>query len=671
MRRIRRYLSRTLEAGPQATLQILRARLSGYLLWPYCAFEKALSNSSSRHSAVIRALGKAYSFLLFTVTGVPFAAKVAPVELQFMSVFSERYGAGDSVERADNFMRGEVEILGVGLLDCGYLPCWNRDFISGFAWDGKFHKQVDYVRLNVRCDVKVPWELSRLHCLTWLAQAWRSTGKKEYVDSIFLVLRDWRLKNSFGYGVNWTCSMEVAIRALNVFCCFSLVRGAASEEFNILVADTLFEHYLHMDFNLEISDVNGNHLLFDRLGLAVVACEIFGKDSAPAVRHVRELCEEIGDQFQSDGVHLENATGYQRLIVEAVLFFVAYCKERGIQLPERCLRVVGLSVAFLQAVRSHDGVIPLFGDSDSGNVFQMSGDFGNSAGRLQQFLSDFTNKDVFQESPATVSADQDAKKIGLIPFFEGGYYVMRSRAFFACIKSGKSGLRGRGSHDHNDQLSFFLEVFDLPLFIDPGTHNYTRDIDRHVLDLTTRRHNTVMIQREEQRPILIGSTTYTVRSSGGECSRFCCEGEAAVFEGRVIQSANSFHNGVHTRKISATVNSDLECRFLIEDRVNCEAKSGRFSCEATFFVPFGWSIVNSKEEGRTSLSKDAVLVEMESSGSAGTPVIDEEEYSPDYGKVCRGYAIRFPFDGADSAVLTTNIICRSRDLSVRATPLTS
>jgi len=609
--------------------------------------------------------------MLFTVTGVPFTARLDPVELQFMSVFSERYGAGDSVNRADDFMHGEVEILGLGLLDCGNPPSWNRDFISGFAWDGKFHKQVDYVRLNERCDVKVPWELSRLHCLTWLAQAWRSSGKKEYLDSIFLILRDWRLKNPFGYGVNWTCSMEVAIRALNILCCFSLVRGAATEEFKVLVADTLFEHYLHMDFNLEISDVNGNHLLFDRLGLAVVACEIFGKNSVPSVRHVRKLCEEIGSQFQADGVHLENATGYQRLLVEAVLFFVAYCKERGIQLPEHCLRLMGLSVAFLQAVRSQGGVIPLFGDSDSGNVFQMSGDFGNSAIRLQQFLFDFTNKELFQGSAAAASTHQDVRKIGLIPFFEGGYYVMCSRAFFACIKSGKSGLRGRGSHDHNDQLSFFLEVFGLPLFIDPGTHNYTRDIGRHVLDLTTRRHNTVMIQGEEQRPILMGSTTYTVRSSCGECHRFCQEGDDVIFEGQVIQSAGSFHSGVHRRKISATVNSDLECRFMVEDRVSCEANNGRFSCEATFFVPSGWTIDNSKADGGVSLSKDAVVVEMESSRSACRPVVEEEDYSPEYGKVCRGYAIRFPFDGANSAVLTTNIICRSRNLSFRAIPLTS
>jgi hypothetical protein len=196
------------------------------------------------------------------------------------------------------------------------------------------------------------------------------------------------------------------------------------------------------------------------------------------------------------------------------------------------------------------------------------------------------------------------------------------------------------------------------LFIDPGTHNYTRDAERHVLDLTTRRHNTVMIQGEEQRPILFGSTTYTVRFSEGTCTKFDCIDGLAVFEGRVSQSGRSFSHGEHVRKITAMAVSGSEGRLVVEDKVRCVADDGCFSCEATFFIPSGWQIDIDGNIGAANLRRGAVHVEMRTT-DAVKPVLEDAGYSPEYGQSCAGYILRFPFVGTRETSLTTFIVCRS------------
>jgi hypothetical protein len=659
MQRIRRYLSRSLEAGPGATLRIIRARLGGYLLLPFCLLQKTLGpGNADLRGSFLRAGSRLFLFTASVSGLTPLGSRTVPGEFRFLRSFQEHAGPGNSVDRADDFIRGQVEILGLGALRCGYVPAWNRDFVSGFEWPGSFHKRIDYVQINTGCDVKVPWELSRLHCLTWLAQAWVATGDSKYTDASVAVLRDWRSKNPVGFGVNWTCSMEVAIRAVNILCAFSLFRRAIPGEFERFVQEMLLEHYLHLDFNLEISDVNGNHLLFDRFGLAIIACEIFGAHSTPAARAVDALCDEIRGQFQADGVHLENSTAYQRLVIEAVVFFVAYCVEREIRLPEDCKRLVSSGLMFLDTIRLDGGGIPLFGDADSGNVFQLSGDSGNSAFKLLDFLRRSTFGDVLDPGASGKNSGNGGEKIRLMPFPDGGFYVMRAEKFCVCIKAGKGGLKGRGSHDHNDQLGFSMDVFGTPLFIDPGTHNYTRDAERHVLDLTTRRHNTVMIQGEEQRPILFGSTTYTVRFSEGTCTTFDCIDGLAVFEGCVSQSGHSFSHGEHARKITAMAVSGEECRLLVEDTVRCVADAGCFSCEATFFVPAGWQIDIDGTDGMATLRREAVHVEMQTTDAVKLE-IENAEYSPEYGRICGGYVLRFLFAGARETSLNTCIVCRS------------
>src|SRR5438552_3368834 len=94
-----------------------------------------------------------------------------------------------------------------------------------------------------------------------LGQAWLISGNPVYVARLWDILRDWVIKNPPGYGVNWTSSMEVSIRAINIATAANLVGACLTPAEEQWIRRVLAEHHTHILFNLEFSDVNGNHFL--------------------------------------------------------------------------------------------------------------------------------------------------------------------------------------------------------------------------------------------------------------------------------------------------------------------------------------------------------------------------------------------------------------------------
>ena len=54
-----------------------------------------------------------------------------------------------------------------------------------------------------------------------------------------------------------------------------------------------------------------------------------------------------------------------------------------------------------------------------------------------------------------------------------GVYIFRSRRLYLAVRCGPIGQRGRGGHDHNDQLAIELAIDDEDWITDPGTYLYT------------------------------------------------------------------------------------------------------------------------------------------------------------------------------------------------------
>lgn len=651
--RIRRYSKRVKEAGVAATARIAFSRASGYALFIPSAVTRLFlvlrppPRFDGRTNR--RVGGQQIRFLLLWG-----AEELKRLEVELASNSPGGAPGSMAIQRANAFLRGELSLLGWGKIGTSIPPPWHSDLYRRVDWPLKFHKRIDCVRSGSHCDVKVPWELSRMQFLPWLGQAWLVSRNPEYLSHLWEVLRDWIIGNPRGYGINWTCSMEVSIRALNIAAAANLVGEALTPSEEHWVGRILLDHYKHITFNLELSDVNGNHYFFDLLGLAVLSILLFGTNSRRTYRHVRRLVDEAAAQFHSDGVHIENSTGYHRLVTDGLVFFLIVCRRNFIALPEKYEETVRRALLFLDSIAASDGSIPLIGDSDGGNLLILGNGRGNEARSVLQ------GGEITLGTPVRRETDPRLWGTATYPFPEGGYFIVRNAETLLAIRCGTSGLRGRGSHDHNDQLSFCLSLFGLPLILDPGTSNYTSQENDHVGDLSTLRHNTVTINNKEQAPIQMGSVTHTVRSVEATCDRFGSANGQIEFRGKINSYYRKGSGLRHERWIEILNFTTDRLNLRITDTVRA-AKSEDIDCMATFMLHPNWKIVEASSDlGEVNLHSDHAIASMAFQGNSEPPIVAAESYSPEYGSKVPCSALRVPFSGARNAVLVTNLASTRR-----------
>jgi uncharacterized heparinase superfamily protein len=83
-------------------------------------------------------------------------------------------------------------------------------------------------------------------------------------------------------------------------------------------------------------------------------------------------------------------------------------------------------------------------------------------------------------------------------FPQGGFYIMRHDDLYMIIDCVHADPKAPSGHKHNSKLSFELFAYDKSFIIDPGTYIYTADRGMRNLFRSTRYHNTVVVDGEEQ-----------------------------------------------------------------------------------------------------------------------------------------------------------------------------
>lgn len=222
-----------------------------------------------------------------------------------------------------------------GLVSTGYVPIdWQLDFKSGHRWSEKTWYQ-DFANFSgPGVDIKVPWELARMQHLSQIARAYAlaqmgaaglelaSVYVKEFCDQIL----DFISTNPPRFGVNWVCTMDVAIRLANWILAYDLFRAAGAQfdaEFEQIFVRSIYEHARHVVSNLEWDEeLHANHYLANIVGLLFAASYLpcTAEIDAWLAFAVQELVNEVGYQFAPDGANFEASTSYHRLSAEMVIF---------------------------------------------------------------------------------------------------------------------------------------------------------------------------------------------------------------------------------------------------------------------------------------------------------------------------------------------------------------
>jgi hypothetical protein len=310
-----------------------------------------------------------------------------------------RYPAGPTV-RADptgEWLVGRVNGPNVAesrriwtLVDTDYTPIdWHLDFKSGWRWnEATWYRDVAY-GTTPGADVKVPWELARLQHLPQLALAAvvakSGTPGLESTDRLAREVRnqalDFVATNPPRFGVNWTVTMDVAIRAANLLLARDLLAGAGlswDDPADAVIRRSIFEHGRHIAENLEWDpEVRGNHYLADLVGLVFAATHLDGEPEASEwlAMATTELAAELDLQFNRDGTSFEGSTSYHRLSAEMAVYCTALLVGRpdGLAgLPPDMGRRLAAMAAFTDAVTGPDGTVAQIGDNDSGRFVKLT-----------------------------------------------------------------------------------------------------------------------------------------------------------------------------------------------------------------------------------------------------------------------------------------------------------
>lgn len=230
-------------------------------------------------------------------------------------LFNESWGSKDSVKIYN--IRSHISPK--------YIPIdWQIDFKSGYRWDEKvWYRNIAYGDL-IGVDIKVPWELSRFQHLPLLAAAYADKGEVRWAVEVADQILDWISVNPPRYGVNWSCTMDVSIRVVNILIAIDVLKSSGYEfsiEVEEILASSIFSHAKHISRNLEWSEsMRGNHYLANITGLLVAATYLPETEETNSwiMYSAQEILIEMNRQFLPDGAHFEASTSYHCFCVEMI-----------------------------------------------------------------------------------------------------------------------------------------------------------------------------------------------------------------------------------------------------------------------------------------------------------------------------------------------------------------
>lgn len=440
---------------------------------------------------------------------------------------------------ADEVLDGSIRILGgvVCIKDIN----WHRDFKSGYQWPkGVFYKKYRPTRFNTPEDVKSVWDLSRCHYLLWLGQAYMATKDEKYAQRVVELIENWIKENPYRKSINWTCPMDIAIRAINWIYATSMISEseAVDKPFLECLYVSLFQHGKFIYSNLEYQyPFSANHYATNVMGLLYLGRLFdFMKEGRKWLQYsTKSFLYEVRTQILPTGVHFERSISYHRLMCEIFLYsydLLQRTSPETISSPDIRYRIASM-IDFVDSYTKPSGNAPLFGDNDDGRILPFverqfydhrylldiaSKVLGNNSykNRIGNVLDTIYFTASEDKGLIHTSGNDDVKM-----YQDAGFAILRNSTMYTMFSN--TGISRYlttqmikapkiGTHTHLDALTFELSAGTSDFIVDAGSYTYTSDKPKRDEYRSTAKHNTLTIN---------GCSQYTIN----ENDYFCFKGK--------------------------------------------------------------------------------------------------------------------------------------------------
>jgi len=497
----------------------------------------------------------------------------------------------------------------IAVVEFGKEIQWTRDPVSNYVWPLDYHRDLELLRAD-GSDVRVLWELNRLGHFLPLARAYSSTKDERYAEGFFAQLRSWAEQNPYGRGPNWTCAMEVALRAINLLAAFDTFRHSPQLDsgYRSFFLQLLQQHGNYIRRNLEFSYIaTSNHYLSDVVGLLWVGLMLPELRDAEEWREfgLVEMLREMDKQVLDDGADFEASTGYHRFVTELFLYSFMLCRANDVEIQDRYWTKLHQMLLYIRAYLRPDGFAPLIGDTDGGQVLPFVRRRADDHAYLLEIGAYVFN------DPALKS-----KCVSSQAFPQAGTYIMRDGDLYLCFNASDAGLNGRGSHGHNDALSIEVSAGGRAFIVDPGTYVYSGDLQKRHQFRSTAYHSTVQIDGLEQNTTDL-NTPFVI---GNEAKPRVLEWQTNEDSDKVVAEHYGY-SVVHRRTV---VFNKRERVWVIDDEFIGE---GEHLYEVRFHFDAGLDVkVRERAVEALNLTVSALSTDVQ-------PVLESQPVSRDYGQM--------------------------------------
>ena len=407
--------------------------------------------------------------------------------------------------QAENARLGIFEINGRRLAINAYpnLGRWDVDPISGRRWcqDSAFRPLTE-----MPGDIRFPWELGRLHHLACFGQAWRYTRDPAWTEIGVAHLAQILNEAPFEHGIHWRDGLQLAVRIFSVVAFADLCHEAAPHIhrfINAVIASHAFALTRQMSPHSEITN---NHALGEASALALAGIYLQRDDYVS--KGLSRLRLEIERQIYPDGVPYEGSVPYIRFDLDFLTLLALALKASQRDLPSWLNDAIALIARALSGLADAQGRVPPIGDGDDARVLRLDEEPYLNVNESLHVASKITGEPFAPKAPSESFAlwviGHDSLQTrprdrtcylscsGLVHLNRGDLDV-----WLDCGPTG-FGLDGPGGHGHNDITAIVMHLNGEALFHDPGWYTYHGDLDMRNQLRSTRAHNTICIEGQDQ-----------------------------------------------------------------------------------------------------------------------------------------------------------------------------
>ena len=326
-------------------------------------------------------------------------------------------------------------------------------------------------------DLRSVWEPARLQHITILLNYVIQNENSELVDRALQFIKkkvlQWIHENPFLYGPHYISAMECGLRIPLLFYTLKVLDRLTPSEFQ-LILDTLYRHAWWVLNRLSLHSSRGNHTVAEANGL------IFGgavfRNTAEGQQWLAKgydlLKNELDHQIVKDGGPAEQSLSYHRFVIDLYWLAFDFLKKNNLydcyEFKERLIK----AEHFVASFKDMRGGMPSLGDCDDGHAIAPG------------------------LSPSRTYPINEKRKIQT--FYESGYTVVNDENVTLTFDHGPLGMRPLYNHGHADALSITLSVDGQKILVDPGTYRYNGEPKFRKYFKSTRAHNTVTIDRQDQ-----------------------------------------------------------------------------------------------------------------------------------------------------------------------------